>query len=1205
MTTLTAEQQLAVETDGDVLVVAGAGTGKTRTLVERCLTRIGHPEQPLALERMLVVTFTEAAAAELRKRIRTRLEAWLGERPGDPWLTEQLALLESARISTLHGFCLQLVRDHFHRLGIDPEVTVLSEEQAALVARESLDQLLRRQYRGEIGSAEALQQLVLDHGRGWDEPVRQMILRLHRHTRTLRDPSAWFEREQARLRQERPGHWHPWLASGFDQWRSEWLEALAEIDSPPALTCRARLEQSSNATDREARVDTLRAILEVDRPEAWPKGQKGRLRPPLAPLFAEAAFLESLAETGENEESDPLTQDWAWLREPMRVLLDLARRFGEDFSAAKRALGTLDFSDLEQFALELLWDRGNDRQTPLADLLRRQFDLVFVDEYQDINEAQDTILRAVSREGTAANRFLVGDVKQSIYRFRLADPRIFQAYMAAWNQAGDPRHVRHLADNFRSHEQILDFVNRLFSGLMQPAMGGVAYDPPQHLRFGAPERRPALRTRPNDPPRVELHLLTTHDASTADSDQDPDATDSQPQAEREAEVIGRRLHRLHADGFPVWDSTEERTRAVRWQDMAILLRSPGGRAEAYAKVFERLRIPLQLARGGFFESTEITDLLCLLQVLDNPLQDLPLLTVLRAPWVALTPDQLANVRLSSRTSYYWTALRRFHRQHRPHRTPPNALTSRPSQTTTTWSRVDRFLTDFRSWRRRIRQEPLSACLESILDETGYEAWLSAQPRGAPRQANVHRLLALTRQFDEFQRQGLYRFLHFVEAQQAAGLDVEPASPTGIDAVRLSSIHQSKGLEFPVVAVADLGKTFNFRDLREPIILDEQFGLCAQIRPPNLGGRYPSLPYWLAQRRQKRETLGEELRLLYVALTRACDLLVLSGSITVKRLTERWNLTTETRPRPSLHRLLSAQCGLDWLGAVLPGITGTPNWTENGLTPGFAWHLHPPVAATSQAEEGTGVQPEPIPVASPPTAEDLQALERRIAWRYPFRLATVEPAKTSVSALRRRAAEEQDDVAVVWRPRQSGWALSGTQVGVAHHLLLERLALANAGDLIALRAEAARLAADGLISTAQTEALDLEAIAAFWQSAIGTAIREEATAVQRELPFTARFALEELAALNLCDPREVKAEENPATEWVVVQGVVDLAVIGAQEIWVLDFKTDRAADPNELITNYGPQLRLYALALERVYSRPVTRVWLHSFAARQTVSLDPP
>ncbi len=1197
---LTPEQEAAVRADGNVLVVAGAGTGKTRTLVERCLARIADPDQPAAIDRMLVVTFTEAAAAELRKRIRTRFEEWLLERPNDARLAEQLALLESARISTLHGFCLRLVRDRFYQLGIDPEVTVLSEEQAALVAKETLDAVLQQQYRGELGDAEALQQLLLDHGRGWDEPVRQMILRLHRYAQTLRDPPAWFESQRALLDQKVPAHWLPWLLEGFSAWRLEWLDFLREQPSPPARVCCAILEKLDSAIDRDQLSKALSAILAADDDAAWPKNQKTKLRKPLLPFFSEAAFLESLATVpGGN---DPMCEDWNWLRKPTIVVLELARKFGNDFTAAKRTLGAVDFADLEQFALELLWDRAKNAPTATAGQLRHQLDLVFVDEYQDINEAQDTILRAVSREGADSNRFLVGDVKQSIYRFRLADPRIFQEYITAWSRSKSSGHVLHLAENFRSHEQILAFVNRLFDGLMRSEVGGVTYDPPQHLRFGAPEERLALCTSPGGAPRVELHLALAEDRSSPDAF-DADNSEVRTQVEREAEMIGRRLQCLRADGFQVWDASGRATREVRWGDMAILMRSPRGKAEAYAKIFERLQIPLLVARGGFYESIEITDLLCVLRVLDNPLQDLPLLTVLHSPWVGLTPDELATIRLSARATYYWTALRQFHRQHpRQHLNAEPAIheAHRIPTAAAAWPKVERFLAAYRTWRRRARQGSLSSCMESILDQTGYEAWLLAQPRGAQRQANVERLLALTRQFDEFQRQGLFRFLRFVEAQQAAGVDAEPAPPVGTDAVQLSSIHQSKGLEFPVVVVADLGKPWNLRDLHEPIILDDRFGLCPQIRPPNLGGRYPSLPHWLAQRRQKREMLGEELRLLYVAMTRACDLLLLGGSVTASRLAEHWNVSS--KGEPSLRDLVTARCYLDWLGLVLPGMTGQCQWLESGTCPGFTWHVHQPQPPIPEAAGSSILPSGTTPDNGPPTPEVLHALEQRISWRYPFLAATLEPAKTSVSELRRRYPADEGEV-VNWRPRKINPSMSGIELGVAHHLFLERLSLADAGELTTLRMEARRLAADGWMTTVQASALDLEAIASFWQSPVGMEIRAQADSVHRELPFTARFALEELAGLDLIrnDAHRVGLD----SEWVIVQGAVDLAVIRDDQIWVLDFKTDQARDLAGIVESYRPQLQLYASALARIYSRPVSRLWLHSFAARQTVSLAVP
>jgi ATP-dependent helicase/nuclease subunit A len=338
----------------------------------------------------------------------------------------------------------------------------------------------------------------------------------------------------------------------------------------------------------------------------------------------------------------------------------------------------------------------------------------------------------------------------------------------------------------------------------------------------------------------------------------------------------------------------------------------------------------------------------------------------------------------------------------------------------------------------------------------------------------------------------------------------------------------------------------------------------------------------------------------VALTRACDLLLLSGSMAAKRIEQRWNASSGARP--SLRRLLSARCYLDWLGGMLRGMTGSNNWIESGVGPGLVWRVHRARGTIPDAGDVPEIQPDASSPNASPAPEVLHDLERRIAWQYPFQAATQEPAKTTVSALRRRRAEERDDDAVVWRPRKLKPDLSGAEVGEAHHLFLEGLALTGATDVTALRAEARRLADEGLITPTQADALDLDAITAFWQSSVGTDIRAQSKALHRELPFTARFALEELAELDLIHLNDGIVGDQRSAEWVIVQGVVDLAVIRNDEIWVLDFKTDQSRDLDGLIESYTPQLRLYALALERIYCRPVSRLWIHSFAARQTISL---
>jgi ATP-dependent helicase/nuclease subunit A len=1297
---LTDSQRRAIEGSGNVLVVAGAGTGKTRTLVERCLARVCNPTKPVSLGRILMVTFTEAAAGEMRKRLRDELEKQAGAHPDNAWLAEQLALVEMARISTLHSFCLQLVREHFHELGLDPQLTVLPDEQARLLARQTLDRVLRRHYAGGTAIAEAVQQLILEQGRGWDEPIRNLVLRAHHYTQTLCDPEAWFREQLAVLQHPRPERWERWLLEGVNPWRQTWLPVLQSQpkENRKAHRCAASLEGLPEEATREQIAAALAQVLDADGD--WTGQRKGAHRDPIEKFFDDAAFLHSVAAVSAGV--DPLAQDREWVRPHMIALLELTQDFAREFARAKRELAGLDFQDLEQFALQLLCHRASRRPTDRALYWRERLELVFVDEYQDINEAQDTILRALGREGAEANRFLVGDIKQSIYRFRLANPRIFQRYAEMWRPATEdvrletgppnppltpPRRgtrspgrgtsggasgspppeglgaglaaagqVISLADNFRSHEAILNFVNTLFADLMRKEVGGVEYDEAQRLQFGAAAERPYFLLKADSSTRVELHLgLTGTGGGETENGEDTNLVDSSNVA-KEARWAALRLRELRGR-FQVWDEGTRQLRPVEWSDMAILLRSPRHKAENYAKVFEEVGVPLTVARGGFFENQEVFDLLSLLQLLDNPLQDLPLLAALRSPLVGLTLDQLATIRLAQPRGYFWTALRRFHSDKQPRAAaspsdsnpdqPPPAPVAASEQSrgeilpilrAGAWPKVDLFLRRFENWRRLARQVSLSQSLETVLDETCYEAWLLAQSRGQQRWANAQRLLALTRQFDQFQRQGLFRFLNYVEAQREAEVDMEPASVTTDNAVRLMSIHQSKGLEFPVVLVADLGKRFNFDDLKERVILDEEFGLCPRVRPPHAGQLYPSLPYWLAKRRQQRESLGEELRLLYVALTRARDKLILSGVVSAKTVAEKWTRVATGQPTPDAsqegnclrrsaplpggagggfmvptQQILEANSYLDWLGAWLPSATDHSDWTTSGQSSLLEWTIY------QEGDERLAgqVQPSGKSAASTPLTEAIapaawESLLQRLAWRYPFAAATTEPAKTSASALRRRLREETDDEAESLfqipslqfhsrrRSRNGTTQLSAAKVGTAHHLFLQWVPLERVTRRLDLVEEAERMRHAAVLSDEEVAALDFDALLAFWQSDLGRKIRaQEARYIHRELPFTARMSRADLEALKLSLNAGL-----PDDEFVVVQGFADLAVILPEEIWLVDFKTDHVdrGAMAAVVQFYEPQLKLYALALGRIYRRPVTGAWLHFLSLKQLVAV---
>ncbi len=1160
--------------------MAGAGTGKTKTLVARCLDCLAR--ERAALDELLIVTFTEAAAAELRQRLRRELEKKSVAEPNDGHWPHQLALFELAHIGTLHGFCLKLIREHFYELSLDPQLAILDEGEARQRASETLAGQFQLHYGGENEFSRAVQNLVQIHGGGRDENIRALILRLHNYSQTRPDAGGWLAAQIKNFSSTKPADWESWLLAAIADWRNEWLPVLENLKSEneKAVELAGYLQQLKPNLLRETGAEILEQVSRADLTASYPKGRAGKLRPALGKIFEEAAFLLSLAKTqGGN---DPLAEDWSWVRDHMETLLRLAQEFTDQYSERKRSDGVLDFHDLEQFALKLLWDFSANKPTAVAESWRGKLKFIFVDEYQDINAAQDKIIAALARDGADANRFLVGDVKQSIYRFRLADPKIFRDYARDWH--GGNGETIPLSENFRSREGLLDFVNSVCRLVMRPEVGGVNYDAEMELKFGAPEKRGEFGAESDTTPRAELLIRFK---SSCDNNEEEGELAGLDDAQREARLVAWRLKELVAGRHEIFDDAEKVFRPVEWRDMAILLRSPRGKSEIFAKEFERAGIPLAVARGGFYESAEILDLLNLLRLLDNPLQDVPCIAVLRSPLVGLSLDELAEIRLAAKEKHFWTALNRSQK--------PEARSQNLA------AKVSKFLERFSRWRKLAKQVSLSQCLEEILAETLYADWLRAQPRGAQRAANIAGFLHLAQAFDQFQRQGLFRFLKFIEAEQAAEAEPEVSSGAVENAVRLMSIHQSKGLEFPVVVLADLAKNFNEQDLRGEIIFDKEFGLCPKIKPPTSGRRYPSLPHWLAQRRQKRELRGEELRLLYVALTRARDNLILTASVTEKKWDEKW-----TQPQPvTAQKIAAANSFADWL-ALWFSNQSPKSKAQNeagGELENLRWRM---VNDAIIAKESETRNPKPeivLPTLNPAALEKLSA---RLEQDYPFTAATKRKAKSSVTALRRAAEESDDEAEQIFRPRSAfpknpkskiqNPKLDAAEAGTAHHKFLQHFRLEKVGDPAA---ESQRLVRENYLSAAESAALDLDALADFWSSEFGRKIVAHATEVRRELPFTARFSPAEIAAITGAKP-----EAGLENEFVVVQGVADLALVLPQEIWLVDFKTDSVDEGNlpEKIKSYRPQLQLYAAALKKIFARPVTRRALHFLSARKTVEI---
>ncbi len=1188
MNSLTPSQAAAIAARGNILLEAGAGAGKTSTMVARCLAQIFADTDPIAVDELLMVTFTEAAATEMRRRIREALNRRSDQEPANLRIAEQLALLDQARIGTLHGFCFRLVRDHFHELGLDPRSQVLDEGEAKLLAKETAREVIDQHFQSESSSGKPALELIRLHGDGDAQRIEALLVSLHHQLQTLPEPGAWLEREERAWAQFDRSAWEHALVAEFRAATPSWREQLSSqpTENEIAHRCARLLVEASEPLARTQVSEITRQLAAFRADEHW-KRNKGKHRDPIFTVLVEAATLASLA-TVTDSGNDPLADDFALMQSHALALLGLVRAFGTEFAARKRQRAGLDFSDLEQFSLRLLWDSATQTPTATAGHWRERFKAVFVDEYQDINEAQDRIIAAISRDGVAANRFLVGDVKQSIYGFRLARPDIFLRYARIWRAAGAGGQVLPLSDNFRSHEAILAFVNHCFAALMREDIGGIGYPPEAQLQFGNPVGR-ALLSRANDAqPRVEFCLrLTASGRNTSDPDEPEGAAagEENTNAENEALIAAARLRQLKESGFQIYDRETKALRAVHWRDMAILLRATSGKAEIYARAFARAGIPLAANRRGFFDALEISDLVSLFMLIDNPQQDIPLLAVLRSPLVGLTPEEMVAIRVAAPAERsYWIALNR----HQELRT--QALDAG-------FPKVQKFLDAFHHWRVQARRGSLSQCLEDILDATHYLDWLTAQPRGRQQTENVQRLLELTRRYDSWQGRGLHRFLEYVRLIDADGDGPEPSAPPANDAVRLMTIHASKGLEFPVVVLADLNKPFRDDSPAAGFVVDDELGLCPAVVDPARAKEYPSLKLLAVRRRQRLRLLAEELRLLYVAMTRACDRLILLGTVGEKRPEKDWSVKL-VAPLSRL-QISDARSPLDLLGPLLPGICEREDWHQvgEGMANLITWRIIGREERIESAAAAAGPTRATAPAIS---TTELTGLNKRMGFRYPFLQATRQSGKTTVTRIRRQlaaaAAAESNrlfefDHHPAKRSNLSG--LSAAEIGVAHHTYFQKLNLGLTTSVAELAREAERLVATGLLTKAERCSLELEQVLQFWNGEVGRSIRERPTEVHRELAFTIALPAGELDEFtDRLEP--VSTDLSSATDRVIVQGIVDLAVISQREIWIIDYKTDQVAGAAvvERARKYQPQVELYRRALERIYQRPVTGVWLH-------------
>ena len=1164
---LTPQQAQAVHDRGGMLLVsAAAGSGKTKVLVDRLMCYLTDPKDPADLDEFLIITYTKAAASELRGKIAAKLTERIAREPENKHLQKQMQRLFLTKISTVHGFCADILREYAYRLDLAADFRVADENECRELRETVLSDLLDRAYEGEDPQ---FRYFVDTQGLGRDDRlVPEIIEKVYDSAKCHLDPERWLTScleagDLDGVTDASETVWGKYLMDELKDYLSAQI-AVMEQCAQKADSCPGMEKAAINL---KGTLNQLRLICDSDTWDAVVANKGidfGRLTFPRKcedPLLAEQIkAARNACKKGLEKQlhsfSDPSAQVLEDLRQTAGSaagLVALVRQFDREFARAKKSRRCLDFSDLEHRTLDLLLGRYRSAPTAAATEIASRFREIMVDEYQDSNGVQDAIFTALTR--TRHNCFMVGDVKQSIYQFRLADPGIFlekyHAYVPAEEaRAGEGRKVL-LSHNFRSGGEVVEAVNHVFRSCMSPRVGGLHYGEGEALREGVPHAM-----MPD--PAVELHTVDVREDTYGE----------------EAAFVARRIREMLESGTLIRDGNG--FRPVTAEDIVILLRSPGSVGSRFQRALEAQGIRCSTGGGNdLLQTQEIATFRSLLQTVYNPRLDIPLISTLASPLFGFTADDLAAIRSGRRGGSVYDALLR-----------------------SDMPKAGAFAETLARLRKAARMQPLTKLLETCLTLTRMDSIYAAMEGGETRSANLQTFFALAADFEAGNHRDLGQFLEHLTAMEAKGL-ITAGNPVS-GAVTIMSIHKSKGLEFPVVFLANLGRAFNRENLRAQILCDKELGLGLSVADNRSRVRYPSLAKRAIAAKMSRESLSEEMRVLYVALTRARDRLVMTyASRTLQTDLEEIALRYDFDGGSLLCRDVS--CPGEWVLKAAMERTEAGELFALGGKPGetmvsdIPWHI----TVTEAPEITLGLSAGERITSSLPDGTEAR-LREALAFRYAHGAATRAPSKQTATQRKGRekdaeAAEDTEEPKQVqrsWRkPSFQRSQVPGKAYGSAIHAAMQYIRYDACGSLEEIRAEVQRLADRGFLTQEQAQIVNCEAIADFFSTELGKKLRS-GTPYIREFKFS---ILDEGSRYG----------EGLQEEEVLLQGVVDCALMEADGITVLDFKTDHVTEETlpAVVERYRPQVEAYGDALRRIYEMPVKAMYLYFFRLGRFVELS--
>lgn len=1208
----TDRQWQAVFDGGDnLLVSASAGSGKTTVLVRRVIEKL---KSGVDIDRLLIVTFTEAAASEMKERIEKALRQSINEEGNSnlrAHYVKQLVLLPQANISTLHAFCMTVIKRFYYLIDLDPVFRLLSDETEKLLLQEEVWTGLREDY--YANDDEDFFKLTENFGSDRsDEGLTDLVMRLYQFACAAPDPAYWLE--------ELPKNYQ--AQDGFQ------TTALYQSAIKPAVVAELELavanyEQAIAICQNEEKLAKDAALLTTQLNQVM-RLQAALVADDMAALFAqiegldlktnvrkkrgELADLSVSVKEFQGIAKESVAQVVTYFPYPEAMMNDLlvkshalvakmsevTQAFSQAYTKKKLAKGVLDFNDLEHYTLAIL----KAENSPATTYYKSKFTEVMVDEYQDVNRLQEAILSCV-RDNTesAGNMFMVGDVKQSIYAFRLADPTLF---IEKYNDYGNEKNGRRivLAENFRSRKEVLDFTNLVFEQLMDQQVGQIDYDQAAALIPGFPNF-PA-----SDAFKAELLLF---EKGTKD-----DVKHFETRQAGEIQITALKIKELISQSFQIYDKDKKMMRKLEYGDI-VLLTPTKGNNQVIVDTFYDLGIPLEITDAeSYFQATEIQTIISLLKIIDNPYNDIPLASVLRSPIVGLLEDELAQIRLQNKNGFYYEALSDY---------------SLYGEKEELKEKINLFLSQLESWRAFSKRNALPDLIWRLYEETAYLDYCLGLPNGIQRHANLIALVERAKNYEKSNFRGLYQFISLIEKMQEKDLDLaEPATKSVENAVRVMTIHGSKGLEFPIVFLLDMARDINRLDFNRNYIFEEHLGAGIKYVDQERQVSYETMPYKGIKQVRLNKAFSEEMRKLYVALTRAEQKLYLVGSYENKeKALQAWQgaLTQEKKVLNPALRLKGSHVLLNWVGmtlmrhpdmeAVFSEAKDRSYTVQSPAQFTIYWFNQADVKAWRENYEENVIAPMDEKIKEH-TQADLTTVKKRLDFIYPYEKATQTTSYQSVTEIK-RVFEDPDNTQENRLDWQSSMEKQATgnrytaetlatpkfmaetkrdaaSIGTATHTVLQLLDLNKAPTETQLEQFIAKLVTEGILTTELAAEVVVPDILWFFDTPLGQKLIAQQSNVHREEPFAM-----------LQKTTTIFNDYDNENDELLIHGIIDGYIL-ADEILLYDFKTDYLTKENEgqLIKRYQGQINLYKKALTETYNRPVTESYLIFLKGRKIISL---